>query len=68
MALTLDEQIANVEAAILRAEEAEEYGLGGRRKRSAPLAVLYARLDKLTSLKNRQTHGIVSVITIDRPT
>lgn len=68
MALSLSDQLTNVEAAIARAENAQEYMVGGRRTRYADLKALYARRDQLQARIDRESSGgIFSVVAVDRP-
>lgn len=68
MALSLDQQLAAVETAIANAEAAQSYGLHGRMKTNASLAVLYKRRDELQDRIDRSGTPSWSVAQVDRPT
>ncbi len=60
MASTIDEyrtQLTNVKAAIVKAENAQSYSVGGRAKANAALETLYARQDKLEARIDRMERG-----------
>lgn len=66
MPKTLDEQLAAVEAAIERAENAQQYAIGGRQTTYAALDSLYKRRDQLQVRINRQNGGLFVPVQIDR--
>lgn len=69
MALSLAQQLANVETAIAAAESAQSYGVGSRRVERADLAVLYKRRDELQDRINRESAGgVFRVVQLERPT
>lgn len=68
MALSLDQQLANIEAAIEKAENAQDYGVGARRVTYAELQTLYKRRDQIQDRIDRASGGMFTVISIDRPT
>lgn len=68
MALSLQEQLDNVEAAIARAENAQEYAVGARRTRYAELNTLYRRRDDLQDRIDRESSGgIFRIVQVDKP-
>jgi len=67
--LTTLEQIENVEAAIARAEAAQEFSEGGKRHRSADLSVLYKRREYLGRKYAAETgtgYGFRPIKAVDR--
>lgn len=68
MALSLEDQLANVETAIAAAEQAIEYGVGSRRVRRSELETLYKRRDQLQDRIDRTANGgMFTVAQVDRP-
>jgi len=57
MALTLAQQLANVEAAILKAESAQSLGAEGESTTRPSLQVLYNRRDKIEARINKAANG-----------
>lgn len=52
--MTLEERLANVQAAITKAEERQEYSIKDRSMKSAELETLYAREERLLALIDRR--------------
>lgn len=67
MALSLSEQLANVETAIAKAENAQGYGVGSRHVNYASLEALYRRRDQLQDRIDRDSNGMFYGAQIDRP-
>jgi len=64
LAITLQEQLDNIQAAISAAEQGIEYSIGGRRVRRSELPALYAREKDLLSRiaeKSNDSGGVAYV-------